>query len=144
MLRQHANCRLCTYAKEGKVVLRQHANCRLCTYVKEGKVVLRQHANCRLCTYAKEGKVVLRQHANCTVGLYLRPGSRAETARKLLRLKKPDNGKRTSEACKEAGQRKRRKKELLLKRTRNWNKDINRKESTVRTPILASNRGPSR
>ncbi len=63
-VKQHANCRLCTYALE--VMLRQHAYCRLCTYATE--VVLRQHANCRLCTYAPE--VVLRQHANCRLCTY--------------------------------------------------------------------------
>ncbi len=87
MLRKHADCRICTYAPE--VVLRQHANCRLCIYATE--VLLRQHANCRICTYAPE--VVLTQHAI------------------LSRLKKPDNGKQTSEACKETGQRRQRKKE---------------------------------
>jgi hypothetical protein len=98
VLRQHANYRLCTYAKEGKVVLRKHANCRLCTYAKEGKVVLRQHANCGLCTYASE--VVLKQHA------------------RLLRLEKPDNGKRTSEACKKTGQRRWKENGCYQKRTK--------------------------
>jgi hypothetical protein len=71
--------------------------------------------------------------------LYRRPGSRVKTTRKLSRLKKPDNEKRISEASKEAEP-----KRTEGKRTKELEKDINSKESTVRTLILASNRGLSR
>jgi hypothetical protein len=51
-----------TPRKDIKVVLRQHANCRLCSYAKEGnKVVSRQHANCRLCSYARKSCVTTRK-----------------------------------------------------------------------------------
>jgi hypothetical protein len=37
-------------------MLRQHANCRLCTYVKEGyKSCVKATRKLKACTYAKEG-----------------------------------------------------------------------------------------
>ena len=55
-------------------------------------------ANWGHCTYATE--IVWKQHA------------------KLSRLKKPDNGKRTSEACKETGQRRWKENSIAIKRTK--------------------------
>ncbi len=95
-----------------------------------------------------------------TVGLYLRHRSRAKVnancrpvptplktcqgARKLSRLRKPDNGKQTSEACEEASQRRWKEKGIATKNgQRNRNKDINSQESTARTVIPSSNRGPA-
>jgi hypothetical protein len=81
--------------------------------------------------------------------LYQRPGSRVKTTRKLSRLKKPDNGKRTSEACKKQAKRRRKENGIATDTEKDWNKDINNKdinsrEPTVRAVIPASNRGLSR
>jgi hypothetical protein len=96
--------------------------------------MLRQHANCRLCFYAKEGnKVVSRRHANCRLYTYVRKS--CVTACKSSRLRKPDNGNRTSEASEEAKpKRTEGKRNCDRKGQRNWNKDINSQRSEQLIP----------
>ncbi len=105
VLRRHANGSR-VKATHRKVVSRRYANGRCVKATRRKSHVkiacnrsrVKLLANRRHCTYVTE--IVLKQHA------------------KLSRLKKPDNGKRTSEACKETGQRRRKENRIARKRTK--------------------------
>jgi hypothetical protein len=142
VLRRYAN-KSRVKATRRKVVLRRYAN-KSRVKATRRKVVLRRYAN-RSRVKATRRKVVLRRHANgsrvkatrrkshvkiackqksCQAtrepeALHLRYGNRVKQHAKLSRLMKPDNGKRTSEACKETGRRRRKERKLLENGPRN-------------------------
>jgi beta-galactosidase/beta-glucuronidase len=63
---------------------------------------------------------------------------------KPSRLRKPDNGKRTSGAWKETGQRRRKERKLLENGQRNWNKYINSKGVNGQETDTNRDKGPPR
>jgi hypothetical protein len=105
VLRRHAN-RSHVKSTRRKFVSRRYANgSRVKATRRKSHVKIacnRSHVklltNRRHCTYVTE--IMLKQHA------------------KLSRLKKPDNGKRTSEACRETGQRRRKENGTARKQTK--------------------------